>query len=292
MNSDKKTLIFILVELVVLITYTNYLYVPFSTLDDSKCPENCTQRVEEGCERCEEHNLLANKYHELSFKVVVFLGLATGSVLAGAYASWKGPNGPVKFQSVLIAVAGLLLSNAIDQPISVHYVLWFVIAACSLGTFAVEYVYVMECVPPNWRLATGLLGMGLQWTCSRFYAWLMNEYLDSFSQKLFWNSLAVIIGSALVELCRVQRRKENIDEYDENLLRKLFFKNKFGSRNLYILMSIWFMHGYVYFGLAHGWAHIADKTANKEDIDPIKYLVYLSDAFAKSELNIFQLQYK
>lgn len=282
-NENINTFVFMIVELVVLVAYTNNLYLAFPGLRIEDCPAECKPQNSSSslCENCTEEDFSAPNRHELHVNVVFFLGLTAGSVLAGAYASWKEPVSAVKFQSALIAVAGLLLSHSQHQDISVQLFLWFIIAACSLGTFAVEYVYIMECIRPRWRMAAGLLGMGLQWTCSRFYGWLINERIG-FWTGMYCNSLAVIVGSYLVDVCRVPRKKENVDEFDEDLWKKLFYRNKFGSRNLYILISLWFLHGYVYFGLARGWAHIADENNTEDHLNLIHHLVNLADAFAKS----------
>ncbi len=271
-----RTICFVLAELAVLITYTSNLYLPFlPVLHD----ESSNSTVQHDGKR----DILAQEMHTVSFKVVFFLGLAIGSWAAGIAATiTQNPVVVVRFLSSVLVLASLVLTTAKEEDVTWHHLFWFVIAFCSLGIFAVEYVYIMECVPCHWRLSVGLLGMGLMWTCSRLYALLMNSYIETFALKLFWNSLAVLVGSGLVEVIRVPRLAETVDGHDERIWRKLFYENRFGRRYLAILLLLWFLHGYVYFGLAHEW--VSGEEVEDGEATLSLAFVRLSDGVAKSKL--------
>ena len=135
----------------------------------------------------------------------------------------------------------------------------------------------MECIPPSWRVFVGLLGIGLQWTCARLYAHLANALFASFASELFWNAIVIIVVSGLVELARVPRRPETTEEYETHCWSRLFWSNKFGQRHIAILTTLWFLHGYTYFGLAHGWYIISpDAKASLQFVMP-------GDALAKGK---------
>ena len=161
-DASRNSLVrFVLAELAVFVTYTCYLYMPFAPVKSDEAtavvcdacsnitavcqqPSDFCSNLTETCmgagwigDGGDSCNVLAGEKHTVWFKVLFYLGLGVGSIVAGSLATRFGPLIVSRCLGRSIVVATLLLSYYGGSSILLHHFLWFAVAFCAMGIFAV-----------------------------------------------------------------------------------------------------------------------------------------------------------
>ena len=134
-----------------------------------------------------------------------------------------------------------------------QYLLWFTVAASSIGLTVVNYFISQESVPDDWRVWVGLLGYTAHWTLSRIYSVVITTtetIVDLPWQKvLFWHALVAVTLNLLAQNYLSQEKSMESKETlptDDNTVKN----ERMGltSWRLSLLCSCWFLHGYWLYG--------------------------------------------
>ena len=104
-------------------------------------------------------------------------------------------------------------------------------------------------MPDSWRLAVALCGFGLSWSLSR----LVSVVLILVTQCMY---LSILISTSTVFVLSMLQDcfsfSNNRYQNGKRETVKDVVQNRLAIRYVCLLCLLWFMHGYVYYGLAHG----------------------------------------
>ena len=120
----------------------------------------CTLMIGCICEGKYYHAELAALQH-----TTFFAGLGLGTITGGTLGFLFHPR-TVSFSFLSSYILGSLLASRF-QVESGSWFVWLGLAFCTMGDFAVTYIYTLEILPESWRLWTALVGFGFMWTLGK-----------------------------------------------------------------------------------------------------------------------------
>lgn len=186
---------------------------------------------------------------DFTFKAIFYFGLACGSLSGGVVAYFMTPKKAARIFAKIVILVSFLSALVININKIIYHMAWFWLAFSSLASYLTTYIYTMESIPGSWMVYVSVGLFGIQWSISSLYSIILVEVTSSWQVRLFWNGFALFCIITLQEIFSFPK-SQGLKNGKKEILTQLA-NNKLGLRYVACLLFLWFVHGYVFYGIYH-----------------------------------------